>query len=123
MLEAYEWGENQNWIGMLLCPSSVARLAELNLPIKELLNYALCEVPFKKPHQGDPLSFAACILGHWIRSSSDQNILLEHIKKMSLAQKEDQIRLKYERTIQFLEKYDRKLATQSMQADAAEPRG
>lgn len=123
LLEAYEWGENQDWIGMLLCPSSVTRLAELNLPIKERLNYALCEVPFKKLHQGDALSFAAFILGQWIRSSSDQNILLEYIKKMSLSQKEEQVRLKYERTIQFIEKYDRKLANQGMQADAAEPRG
>jgi len=121
LLEAYEWGENQDWIGMLLCPSSVTRLAELNLPIKERLNYTFCDVPFKKPHQNDSLSFAACILGQWVRSSSDQNVLLEYIRKMSISQKEEQVRLKYERTIQFIEKNDRKLANQGMQADAAEP--
>jgi hypothetical protein len=122
LLEAYEWGENQDWIGMLLCPSSIIRLDELNLPIKERLNYTFCEVPFKKPHQDGPLNFAACILGQWVRSSSDQNILLEYIRKLSVTQKEEPVRLKYERTIQFIEKYDRKSANNGIQADATEPR-
>lgn len=33
LLEAYEYGENQDWIGFLLCPSSTTKLTELGLPI------------------------------------------------------------------------------------------
>jgi len=44
LLEAYEWGENQNWIGYLLCPSSVNKLSELGFPIENRLNYALYTV-------------------------------------------------------------------------------
>ena len=42
-----EFGEAQDWIGFLLCPSAVVRLDEVGLPAGERLNYAYSEIPSK----------------------------------------------------------------------------
>lgn len=108
LLEAYEWGENQDWIGLVLCPSSVKRLAKLNLPIEERLNYVKCDIPLKKLPNGKVPDSAACILGNWVKLSGERNALLGKLKEMSAEQQDERIRRKYERTINFIIKHERK---------------
>jgi hypothetical protein len=112
-LEAYEWGENQDWIGFILCPSSVNRLANLNLPVEELPNYVKCAVPFKKPPVQGSASVGACILGNMIRQSDGSNLLLPKLAEMAELQADPLIRQKYERTIEFLANHERKPAGDS----------
>jgi hypothetical protein len=100
LLDAYELGENQDWLGFVLTPSTTARLEELNLPIKERLNYSYYNIPFKKPRKTN--SHAACILGNWIRFSDGRNPLVSKLQEMLSGQSDERIRRKYERTIAFL---------------------
>ena len=46
LVEAYEYGEAQDWIGFLLSPSAVTRLDSLGIPAGGLLNYSYWNVPF-----------------------------------------------------------------------------
>ena len=39
LVEAYEYGEAQDWIGLILCPSATERLKHLGLPPEERLYY------------------------------------------------------------------------------------
>ncbi len=107
LLEAYEFGENQDWIGFILCPSSSARLAELELPVEERLNYVNYDVPFKKMTDGLSNYLAACILGNWAMLRGEQNVLIAKLNEMMNEQHDDRIRKKYERTILFIEKNQR----------------
>lgn len=107
LLEAYEFGENQDWIGFILCPSSSARLTELELPVEERLNYVKYEVPFKIMTDGLPNHLAACILGNWAMLRGEQNVLINKLNEMMNEQHDNRIRKKYERTILFIEKNQR----------------
>ena len=40
LIEAYKYGEIQDWIGFVLCPSAVSRLSSLGFPATERRNYA-----------------------------------------------------------------------------------
>lgn len=108
LLEAYEWGENQDWIGFLLCPSSITQLAKLGLPVSERLNYIQCEVPLKKPPRTSVPAIGACILGNWMRWSNGKNVLLDKLEKMRARQSSTTVRRKYDHTIEFIIKHERK---------------
>ena len=107
LVDAHKWGESQDWIGFILCPSSVERLEILNLPVKERLNYVEYDVPFKKPAPRT-VRVGACILGNMILGSDGRNLLLAKLVEMAKPQKDPMIRLKYTRTIEFLTKNERK---------------
>lgn len=107
LLEAYEWGEKQDWIGFILCPSVVSRLQALNIPIEKQRNYVDYAVPFKP---GVPKSrrIYACILGHMFRGANDRNFLLDKLTEMETTQEDPRVRKKYTRTIKFLLGYEGK---------------
>lgn len=109
LVEAYEWGESQDWIGFVLAPSAVVKLIALKLPIEERLNYCYHMVQFKKKGRLlRPRRTAACILGNWIYSSNKKNPLLRKIVEMRNTQIDPKIQRKYDRTIAFLKQYERK---------------
>lgn len=58
----------------------------------------------KKPNISSP---AVCILGNWIRSSDHKIFLLNKLKEMTKNQKDKKNRLKYDRTIRFIKKYEK----------------
>ncbi len=111
LLDAYESGENQDWIGFILTPKSISKLSELDLDIKERLNYALYEVPFKKP-VGDK-QYAACILGNWVTLSDGGNPLTSRLEEMESKQVDVQVKSKYQRTLKFIENNKRYVPTSS----------
>ena len=113
-LEAYEWGENQDWIGFILCPSAVSRLNELNLPVRERPYYVEYDVPFKEKLPTVSTLVRACILSEMIRNiGTEDSVLLPKLKEMAQSQTEPSIRRKYERTIEFLVQYERRPAEES----------
>jgi hypothetical protein len=104
LVEAYELGEAQDWIGFLLCPSAVMRLDELGLPAGERLNYAYSDIPSKKVLT--PKRLPACILGSWAPINGE-NQVLHALKQMEARQLEGSIISKYVNTITFIERNQR----------------
>jgi hypothetical protein len=111
LVEAYEYGEAQDWIGFLLGPSAVTRLNSLGIPAGEHLNYAYWNIPFKN-RKGKLISkLPACILGQWIEING-KNPCLEKLYKLKRCVKLKDVG-KYEKAIKFIEKCQRKLVIPS----------
>lgn len=105
LLEAYEFGENQDWIGYMLTPSSLNRLNEVNLPVEERLNYVRYSIPFKKPVSDQ--NYAACILGNWAILGDGSNPLSKPLSEMEARESDDRVKSKYGRTLRFVDKHKR----------------
>lgn len=104
LVEAYEYGEAQDWIGYLLCPSAVRRLNAVGLPADERLNYAFSKVPFKaeKKPQDATTHFPCCILGEWVKING-KNQCLDRLREMMGRVTDEKIKQKYKNTIDFVE--------------------
>jgi hypothetical protein len=48
LLESYRYGESQNWVGFVLTPSCIERMADINLPADERLDYAYWNIPYRR---------------------------------------------------------------------------
>ena len=107
LVESYEFGEAQDWIGFLLCPSAVARMEVLKMPMNDLLNYAYAEIPFKAKRPGGPSQLPACILGDWAVSRGGPNDLLNKLRLMRQKQPDPPVARKYDNTIAFIERNQR----------------
>jgi len=107
LVEAYEYGEAQDWIGFLLSPSAVARLDSLGIPAGEPLNYAYWNVPFKTGKKKLISKLPACILGQWSEING-KNPCLEKLDELKRCVKLQDVG-KYEKAIQFIEKCQRKM--------------
>ncbi len=104
LVEAYKFGEAQDWIGFLLCPSAVVKLDEVGLPAGKLLNYAYAEIPSKKALS--PKRLPACLLGSWALINGE-NQVLRKLKDMKANQLESSITRKYQNAITFVERNQR----------------
>jgi len=77
--------------------------------VEERLNYVEYAVPFKKAPPPGSAPVGACILGNMIRwGVTGDSVLLPKLAEMAESQTEPSIRLKYERTIEFLVKHERR---------------
>lgn len=109
LIEAYNYGESQDWIGLILTPSAVKQMEAIGLPADERLNYAFWEVLFKGEPAPRTERHLACILGNWIEINK-QNPCLEKLKAMMTRNKgREGIAEKYHRTIEFIESNQRLL--------------
>ena len=108
LLDAYEYGEDQDWIGFILCPSAVQQLETVGLRIEERLNYTMYDVPFKRRSAKSQTKVAACILGEWIKPSG-KNIIPDILSEMASQHSSNRIIKKYSRSIEFLKKSERYL--------------
>lgn len=104
LLDAYECGENQDWIGYIICPSAISKLSKFEA-IRELQNYTNYEIPFKKPPKLSK-NILACKLGDMIRDSDDRNFLIDKLIEMKKNINDPSIQKKYTRTIDFLMKFE-----------------
>ena len=106
LVEASKFGERYNWIGFALAPSAIARLDELNCPVRERLNYRLCDIPVRATtqveYQTEP--GAAYLIG---ASSpvNGENQYLSVLSEMAARVKRPEIKLKYKNTLSFLEHF------------------
>ena len=119
LIEAYEYGEFQDWIGLLLCPSAEENLKRLGSPAERCLNYAYAYayayVPFHKEQKKESKireNLPACILGNWV-SVNNQNPIVLRLKQMKERISDENIRSKYDRTIEFILKNKRVLASEN----------
>ncbi len=103
LIEAHEYGEAQDWIGFLLCPSAEERLKHLGLPAERRLNYAYADIPFKKQLSNLNQNLPACIIGNWV-GHNNQNPIIERLSQMKERIVDANIRSKYDRAIAFIKK-------------------
>ncbi len=107
LVEAYEYGEAQDWVGFILAPSAVAQLGKLGLSVGQRLNYAYWRIPFKKsPMHERVLELPACILGQWI-TMNRKNPCLEALKRMKTRVSDQHHAKKYDNAIGFIEEKHR----------------
>ena len=111
LIEAYEWSEGQDWIGLVLCPSCIKRLEKLNQSATDYKHYVeYVKPPFMKSPPSDSCRCAACILGDWVKTgNSDISDLLINLREMRDEQKDEKIIQKYNRTIDFIESHQTRL--------------
>ncbi|MGA3208040.1 MAG: hypothetical protein ABSE05_09460 [Syntrophales bacterium] len=102
LIEAYEYGEAQDWVGFLLCPSTEERLIYLGMPAKKLMSYAYTEIPFRKERSNLNKNLPALIIGNWV-SINNQNPVIERLSQMKKRIVDENIRAKYDRAIEFIE--------------------
>ena len=103
LVESYQFGESQNWIGFVLCPTVVLRLETLGLPAHKRLNYAFGKIPWK-PHCvcSKYPELPAFILGAG-PSEEGQAVYRETLCRMK-TEVGNGISMKYENTLAFLKK-------------------
>jgi hypothetical protein len=99
--EAYRHGENQNWIGLLLCRSATQHLEKLNLPASRRLNYRRFKIPWKKQIGGKKPLYAYLIGAS--TPSRGQNDYLDRLREMIL--EAGPARKKYQHAIDFLKQH------------------
>jgi hypothetical protein len=102
LVEAYEYGENQDWIACLLCPSAITKLSDVGLPANERLDYAYAKIPVKEPKPQLTNELPCLILGQW-GLINNQNGCLTSLKEMRSALTTPGIIQKYDNTIAFIE--------------------
>ncbi|RJR46390.1 MAG: hypothetical protein C4576_10920 [Desulfobacteraceae bacterium] len=67
LIEAYEYGESQDWIGFVLCPSAETKLNKMGFFTGRMLTYAHTNIPYNKRRDELKGNLPACILGCWAR--------------------------------------------------------
>jgi hypothetical protein len=110
LIEAYHYGENQDWIGFVLTPSAVRQMAAIGLDANKG-NYAYWDIPYKKEAYHANASKAAPILQKSLPAyiigrhgvTNGRNIQLDRLYKMKGGLKDNRLIRKYENTINFIE--------------------
>lgn len=101
LIEAYEYGEDQDWLGLLLAPSVYRRLEGTQLDVRQRYNYR------RAPAQGVMRKQSAEKVFAYIFNNatlSGSNPLLTAIRSMKRASPEP-FRGKYERAEKFIAKH------------------
>jgi hypothetical protein len=101
-IDAFEIGERQNWLGLLLSPAAIARARRQGLEPSRLGFVSSNRIPMKKCKSPDPVTsrdVMAYRIGHVPR-------LMPRLEEMMNASVEPH-RIKYQRTIDFIREYSR----------------
>lgn len=106
LIEAYEYGEAQEWIGFLLCPSAETVLKKIGFFTGNSSPYAFANIPYKKRKETLNDRLPACILGSWIEMNK-QNPSLKSLYEMRAQLSDEKIIRKYDNAIVFIEKHKR----------------
>lgn len=110
LVEAHEYGEKFDWIGFVLSPSAVCRMAnsEVNLPANERLNYREWNAPAKRVVEKRVVTVEERITAYLIGASSsinDQNIYIPKLESMAQRADDPGVKAKYFNTIRFLKHF------------------
>lgn len=105
LIEAYQFGEAQNWLGLIICPSAEYKLKPLNILTEKSSAYVYTEVPFKNlpstvSRKTQFNILPACILACWLPPDFQKNIS-EKLHQM-MNSKNAKYKPKYKNTINFL---------------------
>jgi len=107
-LESYEYSEDQNWLGLLLTPSATRKVSGYSLnPLHH--SYINQDIPLRRYSIFNPDVFAYTFCEGCANFSNPLlGDLDEMLKTAPAAEK-----VKYENTIEFIKKYDKRLANQN----------
>lgn len=114
LVEAYEYGEAQDWIGFILCPSAEMQLNGLGHPAQGIVDYAYTNIPFNKRGSKLENNLPACVLGQW---HGPENPCIESLIQMRDRATDDRIIQKYENTIKFIESNKSPLPFNNLEVD------
>lgn len=99
LVEAYEWAESQDWIGLVLTKSALTKIREFDLdPSRH--QFCLIDIPINKKHSVKDLeskSFAYNFHAEMINPANLINVLIFQEESVSV-----DIRPKYRNTIDYL---------------------
>lgn len=97
--EAYKYGEAQNWIGFVLCPSAVSKIHQHGLTNSLLLNYQNTSIPTKNDALTTPFQLPAYVIGGRSNGSLSRLVVnaLESLRDESADAYE-----KYQNTLNFI---------------------
>jgi hypothetical protein len=105
LTEAYKYGEAQDWIGFLLCPSVEEQLEHLGKSVEKFSRYASIDVPFKEGQCDLKKKLSAFIIGKG-ESNDNSKTIIEKLCRMKErigdSKRAESIRAKYDRTIEFI---------------------
>lgn len=105
-LESYKYGEDQNWLGLLLTPSATIKVSDYSLDPSNHYYIKDQDIPLRSYSRFIPDVFAYTFC-EGIANYSNPLLgdLDEMLKIAPVAEK-----VKYEKTIEFIKKYDKRLA-------------
>jgi len=103
LIEAYEYGEGQDWIGLIQCPSAVAALEQRGIEVDAQLNYPIWEIPFKESFQPAIRRLPTYRIGEHAVING-RNLCLDALHDMRRRVDGASVLQKYDRTIAFLER-------------------
>lgn len=106
LVEAYQFGEGQDWIGLLLCPSAARRIDATGFGERIAHYYRSVDVPWKRQPSDAPSTMLACVLGSWSHHNN-RNPVIESLEGMLSRCTDDAVRGKYIRTLEFLKSCER----------------
>lgn len=101
LMDAYEYGEKQNWLGFLITPSACAEIGRSGLPIEERPYYRHIFDPEIILHPENSNVFAYAFNNGSVNGT---NPFLDSIRKMKVTAPE-KVKIKYENTEKFIEQH------------------
>lgn len=112
LVEAYEYGEGQDWLALLLTPTAVSRLEQLDAHVSERLNYALCKPAWKRRPKSlaDDEELGACVFGASAGPDGTDTVAAS-LRSWAAEITNPCIRIKYDRTAEFIESNPRRFST------------
>jgi len=102
LIEAYKYGEAQNWIGFVLCPSVEEQFKYLGIKAENYTDYAYTYIPLKKGQSNLDSVHNRKLLA-FVMKNFGYNSIIETLRQMKESIDDKDIRSKYERTIEFNE--------------------
>ncbi len=100
LIDAYEYGENQNWLNFIITPSAYEALKKLNSPMEGRPNYRLIEDSKVITHKKIKNVFAYAFNNE---AANPEKPFLSALNKMKETSPKT-VSLKYENTINFINK-------------------
>jgi len=113
LIEAYNYGEHQDWIGFVLTPSAIKQMAVIGSPADRMIDYAYWDIPCKSLEQKQPTRLPAYIIGKNLRLNG-RNLALDKLREIELSLQSNhntEFVSKYQNTIRFIEANERETSS------------
>ncbi len=104
IVEAFEYGDSQDWLGFVVCPTAIERLRPHDFP--SALNYVEAEVPWSPNREptGAPPMIPVFIPGR-SGALNGNNLLLSNLTRMQSEAGSRNARAKHQRTIEIVKRH------------------
>jgi len=111
LVEAYRFGEHQDWIGFLLTPSAEAQMETVKLPARERFYYRRNKIPWKincEKDSGDPGCYPENLfVCEFQNHGAGRDLCLKALSQMEERLEVDGIKRKYRNTLDFIRGYSK----------------